>query len=178
MNDFNQELNSKIGRMLESKSFLAFTDKKLKQFRLHSDYDVMYVVLKTREIALEKIISGEMLDAWLKRICLNVIRNLEEKTKSPDLVENKTNNFNQELNSKIGRMLDCKSFLAFIDHKIEQFRLHSDYDVMDVVVEARQIALEKISSGEIVENFDIWFRKICFNVIRYLAKKTKSQKLV
>ncbi len=178
MNDFNQELNSKIGRMVESKYFLAFTDKKLKQFRLHSDYDVMYVVVKTREIALEKIISGEMLDAWLKRICLNVIRNLEEKTKSQKLVENKTNDFNQELNSKIGRMLESESFMAFIDHKLKQFRLHFYYDLIYVVVKAREIALEKISSGEIVENFDTWFRRICFNVIKNLAKRTKSQKFV
>ena len=178
MDDFNQELNSKIGRMLDSKYFLAFIDKKLKQFRLHSDYDAMYIVVKTREIALEKIVSGEMLDTCLRRICLNVIKNLEEKTKSEKSVEKKTNDFNQELNSKIGSMLESKYFLAFIDHKLKQFRLHSDYDVMDVVVEAREVALEKIISGEIVENFDAWFRKICFNVIKNLAKETKSQKFV
>ncbi|GGA20089.1 hypothetical protein [Okeania sp. KiyG1] len=178
MDDLNHELNSKIGRMLDSKYFLAFIDKKLKQFRLHSYYDAIYIVVKTREIALEKIVSGEMLDACLKRICLSVIKNLEEKTESEKLVENKTNDFNQEVNSKIYGMLESEYFLAFIDHKLKQHRLDFYYDLMDIVVEAREIALEKIISGEIVENFDAWFRRICFNVIRNLAKKTKSQKFV
>jgi len=86
--------------------------------------------------------------------------------------------FNQELNSKIRMMLESKSFLAFLDHKLKQFRLHFYYDVMDVVVEAREIAFKKIISEKVnVENFDPWYKRICFNVIRNFSKKTKSAKL-
>ncbi|MEM1170917.1 MAG: hypothetical protein AAGJ08_18015 [Cyanobacteria bacterium P01_H01_bin.35] len=176
MDDFNQELNSKIRRMLVSKYFLAFIDKNLKQFRLHSDYDPMYVVVKTREVALEKILSAEMLDACLKRICLSVIKNLEEKTKSEKSVENKTNDFNQELNSKIETMRESKSFQQFINLRLNQFGLHSDYDEMDIVVKAREIALEKILSEKVnVKNFNPWFKKICLELIKNLDEKTSSQ---
>ncbi|WP_293143886.1 hypothetical protein [Okeania sp. SIO3I5] len=147
----------------------------------------MYVVVKTREIALEKIIYGEMLYAWLKIICLNVIKNLEEKTKSEKSVENKTNDFNQELNSKIQAMRESESFQQFINPKLKQFGLHSDYDEMDIVVKAREIALEKIVvkareialekivPEKIFGSFNPWFRRICFNVIRNLDEKTNSQ---
>ncbi|MGD1807887.1 hypothetical protein ACP6PL_20965 [Dapis sp. BLCC M126] len=96
MNDFNQELNSKICRMLVSKYFLAFIEKMLKQFGLHSDYDAMYIVVKTREIALEKIISEkvtvENFDSWYKKICFNVIRNFYKKTKYGKSTEFKLRN--------------------------------------------------------------------------------------
>ncbi|NES64725.1 MAG: hypothetical protein F6K24_05420 [Okeania sp. SIO2D1] len=85
------------------------------------------------------------------------------------------NDFDRELNSKIHRMLESRYFLEFIDKKLKQFKLYSYYDVMDLVVKAREITLEKIRSGKIVENFDAWFKTICFNVIRNFAKKTKSQ---
>ena len=176
MNDFDQELNSKIRRMLESKTFLAFIDQKLKQFRLHSYYDVIDVVVEAREFALEKIISGEIFenfDAWFRRICFNVIRNIAKKTKSQKSVENQT----KEVDPEIFRMLDSKYFMAFIEQKLKQFKLDFYYDVMDVILKAREIALGKILSGKRIENYDAWFRRICFNVIRNFAKKTRSGKL-
>ncbi|MGD1713068.1 hypothetical protein [Hydrocoleum sp. CS-953] len=148
MNDFDRELNSKIARMLDSQYFLAFIDQTLKQFKLDCYYDVMDIVVEAQKIALEKIISREIVEinkVRLRRICFKVIRNLANKTKCQKSTENKT----KELDRKIDRMLESKSFLAFIDQKLKQFRLHSYYDLMDVVVKAREIGLGKIISGKI-----------------------------
>ncbi len=93
-------------------------------------------------------------------------------------VDLETNLGLQEIELNIYRMLESRTLLAFIDQRLMQFGLNFHYDEMDVVLNARDIAVKKIESGEKVLNFQAWFRRICFNVIRNFSKNTKSRKLL
>ncbi|MGD1698978.1 sigma-70 family RNA polymerase sigma factor [Dapis sp. BLCC M229] len=83
-----------------------------------------------------------------------------------------------EIDRNINIMLESRNFLPSIDYKLMQFGLNFDYDEMDVVLNARDIAIKKIESGEKVEYYKSWFRSICFNVIKNFSKSTKSRKLL
>ncbi|NET15062.1 MAG: sigma-70 family RNA polymerase sigma factor [Okeania sp. SIO1H6] len=89
-----------------------------------------------------------------------------------------TNVHLREIDCNINRMLESRNFLPSIDQRFMQFGLNSYYDGMDVVLNARDIAVKKIESGEKVINFQPWFKRICFNVVINLSKKTKSRKLL
>ncbi|MGK7919226.1 MAG: RNA polymerase sigma factor [Trichodesmium sp.] len=89
-----------------------------------------------------------------------------------------TNVHLREIDLNIYRMLESRNFLAFIEQRLMQFGLNSYYDGMDVVLNARDIAIKKIESGEKVEYHTAWLRSICFNVIRNFSKNTKSRKLL
>ncbi len=91
-------------------------------------------------------------------------------------IDLETNVLLQEIADRnIYRMLESRIFLAFIDQRLMQFRLNYYYDIMDIVLNARDIAVKKIESGEKVLNFQPWFSRICFNVIRNLSHKTKAE---
>lgn len=96
-------------------------------------------------------------------------------TRSIDL---ETNVNLREINHNINRMLESRNFLPSIDQRLMQFGLNSYYDGMDVVLNACEIAVKKIESGEKVLNFQPWFKTICFNVIINLSKKIKSRKIL
>ncbi|MDY7006772.1 MAG: hypothetical protein SWX82_23320 [Cyanobacteriota bacterium] len=93
-------------------------------------------------------------------------------------VDLETNVRLQKIDRNIHRMLESRNFLPSIEQRLMQFGLNSDYDGMDVVLKARDIAVKKIESGEQVKNYNAWFRSICFNVIRNFSKSTKSRKLL
>lgn len=49
---------------------------------------------------------------------------------------------------------------------------------MDVILKVCEIVLGKILFGKRIENYDVWFRRICFNVIRNFVKKIRFGKLI
>jgi DNA-directed RNA polymerase specialized sigma24 family protein len=65
--------------------------------------------------------------------------------------------------------------LAFIQRTLTQFKLNHYYDEVDVILKSRDIVLKKITSGLQVTNKQAWFKRICYNVIRDLSKKTKRE---
>ena len=100
---------------------------------------------------------------------------IKSLTPSVDL---ETNIHLREIDRNIYRMLESRNFLASIEQRLRQFGLNFDYDGTDVVLNARDIAIKKIESGEKVEYYKAWLRSICFNVIRNFSKNTKSRKLL
>ena len=93
-------------------------------------------------------------------------------------VDVETNVHLQEIDRNINRMLESRNFLPSIDYKLMQFGLKFYYDEMDVVLNALDIAVKKIESGEKVTYHKAWLKTICFNVIRNFSKSTKSRKLL
>jgi RNA polymerase sigma factor (sigma-70 family) len=107
-----------------------------------------------------------------------------QQTKMTSPVRQDRNLTNQEQRQTLDRFIEvllkpegrnAHNLLPFIKRTLNQFRLYSYYDEVEILLQARNIALKKIEAGEEVVNISAWLKAISFNVIRNLSKKSKRQ---
>lgn len=87
------------------------------------------------------------------------------------------NKFFKELLIKAEKK-EKNGIISFIYSRLYQFKLNQNYDHIDVLLEARDIAIRKIYEGEIIKDFHPWFKKICFFKIRELYRLNVKDKKI
>jgi DNA-directed RNA polymerase specialized sigma24 family protein len=76
---------------------------------------------------------------------------------------------------KLVNSQEPKSLWIFLNRTLCQLRLNHSYDPVDVVLETHKRTLEKIASGEKINNLPGWFRKVAFFILQELYRKEKDK---
>jgi DNA-directed RNA polymerase specialized sigma24 family protein len=70
---------------------------------------------------------------------------------------------------------DAKHLTFFIKRTLRQFQLDTQYQEMEILIEAYLRAQKKVDSGEAIENLPGWLKTTSYNIVREKSKKRKRE---
>ncbi|MGG6295508.1 RNA polymerase sigma factor [Leptolyngbya sp. AN02str] len=144
----------------------------LAQYGLEHCYCVEEIITEALTRNAELVESDAVLEiqlAWLKTICLEVIKDYSR--------QHCRQRFDRAMQALFDdNNPDAHTFFAGVARMLRQFRLNGTYDVRDIINEAYARGIVYIESGKGIDTPIAWLRGTCLNVIREFRRQQDKSK--